>query len=285
MSQWPGDHAISTNRSGFPSRKLHIFWWNLKAQSWPERLIVSDHTLITAHLPIATAARMFVEIPVIREWAPNPVATVGSQSAESSETPPIPHNLLGRECLYGFAITSQQLDAYLAIHPMDFNPHLCVACNGTTIRDLVDEMDLDVYIEPLDHHDTHILWFAYTKGGVIQDWEIPTPSRLEQFGKKLGLTEQAKWHDAGLAAQSRVIFSLLYSPICLSPSVGMHFRFLSGCRNSAGYIGCGSCPLSQGAQPEILPSITRITGRCGQRWVRGYACRSDQHQLGKAEAP
>ncbi|KAF8146161.1 hypothetical protein K438DRAFT_1991115 [Mycena galopus ATCC 62051] len=124
------------------------------------------------------------------------------QPDEREPAPPIPAHLHGRECLYGYTITDELMEAYRAVHtPHEHPPNdfLLLAHNHTTIYDLAAHLGLRVSIDHLDGHDD-ILWFSYTRGGVVQVKQVPIASRLERFAEALGITEKARWHDAWVAA-------------------------------------------------------------------------------------
>ncbi|KAF7365356.1 hypothetical protein MVEN_00407600 [Mycena venus] len=150
-----------------------------------------------------------MEAPVFQEWAAvahlvqPPKESVRPEPKDTEPPPPIPDNLLGRECLYGYIVTAELMETYRATHhPNDPlpNPNLCLAWNHTTIYNVATSLGLKVFIDHLDTHD--IAWFSYTKGGIVKARRVPTPPRLERFAKELGLTEQPQWHDAGLPVQN-----------------------------------------------------------------------------------
>ncbi|KAJ7717238.1 hypothetical protein DFH07DRAFT_346126 [Mycena maculata] len=131
-----------------------------------------------------------------------PEVTTPKQPDEREPVPPIPTHLEGRECLYGYTITNELMDAYRVTHTPDVHPaneYLLLSHNHSTIYELATRLGLRVSIEHLDGHDD-ILWFSYTRGGVIQVKQVPISSRLERFAEALGIKEKARWHDAWVAA-------------------------------------------------------------------------------------
>jgi hemolysin activation/secretion protein len=94
------------------------------------------------------------------------------------------------------------MGAYRVAHAPGENPpneFLLLAHNHGAIYELATRLGLRVSIDHLDGHDD-ILWFSYTRGGVVQTKQVPIASRLERFAKALGITEKARWHDAWVAA-------------------------------------------------------------------------------------
>ncbi|KAJ7222480.1 hypothetical protein GGX14DRAFT_558580 [Mycena pura] len=124
------------------------------------------------------------------------------QPDETEAVPPIPAHLRDRECLYGYVVTDALLDAFrVSRAPDQHTPNsLRLAHNHVAVLDLAESMGLQrVYLEYTRGRD--IIWFSYTKGGVVRIEEVPIAPRLERFSKELGITEKAQWLDAGLPAQ------------------------------------------------------------------------------------
>ncbi|KAJ7057036.1 hypothetical protein C8F01DRAFT_1153167, partial [Mycena amicta] len=95
-------------------------------------------------------------------------------SVEKEPPPPIPSELVGRECLYGFIITEDIYRRREITHSAFYN-----VARPT---------------RPRGHDD--IAWFSYTKGGIVRVKQVPIASSIERFAMELGIEEKPQWHDA-----------------------------------------------------------------------------------------
>ncbi|KAJ7074071.1 hypothetical protein C8F01DRAFT_1242345 [Mycena amicta] len=123
------------------------------------------------------------------------------EPAEKEPTPPIPSELVGRECLYGFVITEDIVNAHTAnasTAPLDLDRRREIT--QRVIYTVARRLGLNVHIdEPRGHDD--IAWFSYTKGGVVKIKYVPIASSLDSFATELGITQKPAWHDAWVNPQ------------------------------------------------------------------------------------
>ncbi|KAJ7175732.1 hypothetical protein C8R46DRAFT_68080 [Mycena filopes] len=168
-------------------------------QNIASRLLIFHHPRAPLVSQQAAAeAELKIFLPYDFKQSPRP------EPAGLEAAPPIPHELLDRECLYGFTIEPEVIDTYRATHHRWIDdpcpkPLLRHTWNHAAITALADSMDLMVSI---DDFGSYLVWFSYTKGGRIRETRVPTVARLEHFARELGLTtEKPQWHDAGLPVQ------------------------------------------------------------------------------------
>ncbi|KAJ7503035.1 hypothetical protein B0H11DRAFT_1906819 [Mycena galericulata] len=159
------------------------------------------------------------------------------QTDDTEAPPPVPADLHGQECLYGYVVTDHWLlKTYWATHdPAAQPPHeyLFKSYKQNVIYDVAEQLGLEIYIDCCPYSEEEdIAWFSYTDGGVVKIMEVPTASRLECFAKELGITEKARWLDTGV-------------PL-------LHFAFLSLAR-----------------RPGFSLARTRAGARCPSRAYRG----------------
>ncbi|KAJ7712862.1 hypothetical protein B0H14DRAFT_2704033 [Mycena olivaceomarginata] len=126
-----------------------------------------------------------------------PRAPAPRQPDEKESTPPIPPELVGRVCLYGYTVTDNLIETYRAAHFPDDNHGDLLLYNDRMIHRLAERCGLNVSIHHAHGHD-HIIWLSYTRGGAVQVKKIPIASKLKRFATELGITETAKWHDVSL---------------------------------------------------------------------------------------
>ncbi|KAJ7234891.1 hypothetical protein B0H12DRAFT_153231 [Mycena haematopus] len=122
---------------------------------------------------------------------------------EEEPTPPIPSNLLGRDCLYGFTISAEIQETYDSRGFPNPYTDLDVRRQENTdsaVYSVARQLGMTVAISYPDGRDV-IVWFTFSRGGRIRGKQIPTASRLERFAKELGITEKPQWHDAWPDAQ------------------------------------------------------------------------------------
>ncbi|KAJ7235153.1 hypothetical protein B0H12DRAFT_1141982 [Mycena haematopus] len=104
------------------------------------------------------------------------------------------------------------MEAYRAVHTPDVHPpneFLLLAHNHGMIYDLATSLGLRVSIDHLEGHDD-ILWFSYTRGGVVQTNQVPISWWLERFAQALGITEKRDGTMRGsLPHRSRLYFLVL----------------------------------------------------------------------------
>ncbi|KAJ7193908.1 hypothetical protein GGX14DRAFT_576761 [Mycena pura] len=135
-------------------------------------------------------------MPTTKVQTPRPLTD------DTEAPPPLPTHLHGQECLYGYVVTDQLLKTYWATHDPAAAPpseYLFYSYKQKAIYDVAKYLGFgfDTHIE--SHPDTEdIVWFSYTKGGVVQIMEVPTAPRLECFTKELGITEKVQWLDTGI---------------------------------------------------------------------------------------
>ncbi|KAK7062264.1 hypothetical protein R3P38DRAFT_692192 [Favolaschia claudopus] len=118
--------------------------------------------------------------------------------------PPIPEDLLktGNECLYGFTIPEELIEAYcMARPPAHQLSALRRKLDRTALYRLAESHGLRNDFGIAYYHGLHddILWFSNTRYGVIRIPEVPTVSRLERFAKALGIEEKPQWLDAHIS--------------------------------------------------------------------------------------
>ncbi|KAF7328310.1 hypothetical protein MSAN_02485700 [Mycena sanguinolenta] len=85
------------------------------------------------------------------------------------------------------------MDAYRLAHdPNELPPEgwRVITRNHMAIRDLAEKLSLRVSIDHLEGKDD-ILWFSYTRGGVVQTKQLPTALRLERLAEALDIMEKA----------------------------------------------------------------------------------------------
>ncbi|KAF7326531.1 hypothetical protein MVEN_02611300 [Mycena venus] len=141
-------------------------------------------------------------------WSKSAMPTAKVQTPHQPQTddteapPPVPADLRGQECLYGYVVTDQLLKAYWATHDPAAEPpseYLFNSYKQNTIHDVAEQLGLEIYIDCRPYSDSEdIAWFSYTDGGVVQITEVPTAWRLECFAKELGITERVQWLDTGI---------------------------------------------------------------------------------------
>ncbi|KAJ7912504.1 hypothetical protein B0H13DRAFT_538704 [Mycena leptocephala] len=126
-------------------------------------------------------------------------APAPQQTVEKESTPPIPPELVGRVCVYGYAVTDNIIEAYCAAHSPDDNRGKLY--DDRVILRLAARCGLRVSIfRP--YGPDNILWFSYSRGGPVQIKKIPIASRLQDFATELGIMETAKWHDLSRRARA-----------------------------------------------------------------------------------
>ncbi|KAJ7218292.1 hypothetical protein C8J57DRAFT_1728432 [Mycena rebaudengoi] len=127
-----------------------------------------------------------------------PVAPRRQPTCNDTEAvPPVPDHLRGQECLYGYFITNQLLEAYWATHP-DARPNLIFNPNNFTVDRVAQQFGLQIWIDRKRGPVESIAWFSYTDYGEVCIEKVPTAARLEPFEKELGITEKAQWLGTGL---------------------------------------------------------------------------------------
>ncbi|KAJ7193907.1 hypothetical protein GGX14DRAFT_587239 [Mycena pura] len=120
------------------------------------------------------------------------------ETDDTEAPPPVPADLRGQECLYGYVVTDQLLKTYYATHPAAGPPseYLFDSYKRKTIYDVAKHLgfDFDTHIESYPYSGKEdIVWFSYTKDGMVQITEVPTALRLECFTKELGITKKVQW--------------------------------------------------------------------------------------------
>ncbi|KAJ7454940.1 hypothetical protein B0H11DRAFT_2068205, partial [Mycena galericulata] len=126
--------------------------------------------------------------PPCRQLQPNDTETV----------PPVPAHLCDQECLYGYFITNELLEAYWATHPDTRPGKLFANPKNYTVWCVAHQFGLDIWIDRERDPVEAIAWFSYTDFGVVYSERVPTAARLEPFEKELGITEKAQWLGTGL---------------------------------------------------------------------------------------
>ncbi|KAJ7067262.1 hypothetical protein C8F01DRAFT_1120790 [Mycena amicta] len=133
------------------------------------------------------------------------VFQVTQQEPEEREpVPPIPAHLHGQECLYGFIFTEELMDAYHATHPPRLPPSESntFSNNRLSIHAVANRLGLEIHIDHFHGRHDDVVWFSYTKGGVVRIREVPVAARLERFAEELGMTQTAaQWHNAWVPAR------------------------------------------------------------------------------------
>ncbi|KAJ7218294.1 hypothetical protein C8J57DRAFT_275295 [Mycena rebaudengoi] len=108
------------------------------------------------------------------------------------------NHLRGQECLFGYFITDQLLEAYWATHPDARPSNPLFNQNNITINVLAQRFGLQIGFDRKRDPVESIAWFSYTDYGLVCIEKVPTAARLEPFEKELGITEKAQWLGTGL---------------------------------------------------------------------------------------
>jgi hypothetical protein len=120
--------------------------------------------------------------------------------------PPIPENLHGRECVYGYTISDAFMRAYFEAHSVGEpepprTSYLWLPYKHYWLEHVARRVGLDLHLrveqQQLPTLPEDIMYFSYTRYGAIKR-KIPKMQYLKRFENELGLTEPPKWHDAGI---------------------------------------------------------------------------------------
>ncbi|KAJ7216606.1 hypothetical protein GGX14DRAFT_442182, partial [Mycena pura] len=107
--------------------------------------------------------------------------------------PPAPHELRDQECVYGYIITDELMEAYWLANPQARpGKHICIP-NDYSVLCVARDLAFYMWIDQKNSAVESMAWFSYTMGGKIHFDRVPTAPRREAFEKALGIKEKAQW--------------------------------------------------------------------------------------------
>lgn len=132
------------------------------------------------------------------ELMPPPFRRLRYGPNDTETVPPIPHDLRNQECLYGYFITDELMEAYWLANPQARPGKLVAIPNEYSVLRVARQLGLDIWIDEKRSTVESIAWFSYTEGGKIQNDRVPAAVRRESFERALGITEKAQWLGTGI---------------------------------------------------------------------------------------